>query len=503
LNTRYFTFQEGYCDACNQGLGEYLSTKYTQSELESLYGITSIGKFDFRERLAKDRHLQTPPENPLHKEWWSYQLTNLLAAERELLSSCQSYAEQQGVDFIVNTNAFEPESNPERLIEMTLTDYSAIGTGMNIHLRTGGVLTTVPRIPPLYSYMPLYKLAKAITPKKPVTLFIDGPGGTGVIKGFSEAQQSAIVGWMFSEANAASAHFHVPYPSLDYHAPLETCQRYGSFIRGYWDLFQGATHLAEVGVLFSFASEIWDYWIQPGDREPVHHRQWYGLCQALTDLSIQYQVVFAPDGRVLPDTLSPSDFEGFQTLIVPWVYSMSDSVVTHLSDFASSGKKLIIAGDIGQKDEENRLRDTNLNNYFQRLGAEVIPILDFEAYLNDPQGKQEPPVLEVLSSLVPERLVTTSNPMVSAKINQSGNAICMHLINKDLRDSGIYPQKDTFLKINLPQEIKAAGDTATYLSPEQNQGNPDTLPLGQRGNSLEVTLPHLEIYGVLVIPVQG
>ena len=57
LPTRYFTRQEGYCDACMAGFREYLAAKYSAAELKSSYQITSIDTFDFRERLAQEGNL--------------------------------------------------------------------------------------------------------------------------------------------------------------------------------------------------------------------------------------------------------------------------------------------------------------------------------------------------------------------------------------------------------------------------------------------------------------
>ena len=105
-------------------------------------------------------------------------MTNLMQTGREITDFARSYAQDHGRDFVINTNAFEPEHLPERTLEMTFTDFTSIGTGMTINLRREGAFESIHRLPPHYSYIPLYRMAQAVTPDSPVTLFIDHPGGT-------------------------------------------------------------------------------------------------------------------------------------------------------------------------------------------------------------------------------------------------------------------------------------------------------------------------------------
>ncbi|MBN1139968.1 MAG: sulfatase-like hydrolase/transferase, partial [Anaerolineae bacterium] len=352
LSTRYFARQEGYCDACLEGFQSYLADKYTAAELKSVYDIADVSSFDFRARLADEGNLETPPASPLHKEWWLFQLSSLVEVDGEILSYCKSYAQSKGKGFVVTTNAFEPERNPDRVIEMIMTDFASIGTGMTIKLRQGGEIVSALRMPPDYSYIPLYRMAQGVTPEKPVALFIDGPGGTSVMQELPEQAQKDVVRWMFAEAYAAGARFHVPYPSLDYYAPLDECEQYVRFIRDNREVYEGVDHLADVAVLFSYASEIWDYWTGANTAEPNHSLQWYGLAQALTDMSVQYDAVLAPDGNVIADNLELDDLLQYKTVIVPWAYSLRDEQVQLLEDYARSGNQLVVVGDLASFDEE-------------------------------------------------------------------------------------------------------------------------------------------------------
>jgi hypothetical protein len=497
LPTRYFTRREGYCEACMQGFRDYLADKYSPSQLASVYGINDVSSFDFRSRLAEEGFLQSPPESPLHREWWLSQLSMLVEAEREILDYCRSYAQGLGKSFVITSNSYEPELNPDRTIEMTMTDFCSIGTGLTIDLRRNGTLVSELRIPPSYSYIPLYRMAAAVTPDKPVTLFIDGPGGTGTIAALSQQKQKDVVRWMFAEACAAGAHFHIPYPSLDFYGPLEECQSYVQFIQANRDLYQGMEHLADVGILFSFASEVWDFWVQPSSAEPIHNRQWYGLAQALTDMSIQYDAIFAADGRLIPNQLTVDGLLRYPTLIVPWAYALSDEHAQLLEGYARGGGRLIIAGDLATFDEEKNPRQALASANLAELGAIVIAELDFEAYLNNPQGAGA--IREQLAGLIPNKLVSVTGGAVAAQLCAARSALHIHLINRELGDVGFTPQRDLSVTITLPPRFSIAAANATYLSPDLPAGEATLLPLAQQGNSLQVTVPDLAVYGVLTI----
>jgi arylsulfatase A-like enzyme len=499
LPTRYFAHHEGYCDACMAGFRAYLAEKFTSAELKSLYDIENIAAFDFRSRLAEDDNVQTPPDNPLHQEWWLFQLTNLYQVENEIFATIREHAASQGKEFLITSNVFEPESNPAHILEMTMTDYASIGTGMTIQLRDGGKLISTSRIPPDYSYMPLYRLGQAITPDRPIALFIDGPGGTSLMQGLPIQTQRDIIRWMFAEAYAAGARFHVPYPSLDYYAPLEDSQAYVLFIQDNQEAYQDSEHLVDVGVLYSYASAIWDFWMDASMSGTNHSLQWYGLAQALTDLSIQFDVVFFPDGEVLPDDLTLDDLLRFETLIVPWVYSLCDQHVKLLEDYVRSGKRLMVIGDYANFNENKDQRFTDAAGYLQELGAVIVPNLNFETYLNEPSGSSSAPILDALSDLVPDRLVMVNNNSITAQLNRIGNNLYIHLINTDRQDSGFRSQNDFEVVVEMPEDLVSSTTHAIYLSPDQLNTGSLQLPITRQNKTILVTVPELEVYGVLLI----
>jgi hypothetical protein len=374
---------------------------------------------------------------------------------------------------------------------------------MTIRLRKDGRFVTELRAPPSYSFIPIYRVAQSVTPDKPVTLFIDGPDGTSTMQALSEQEQGDIVRWMFAEAYATGARFHVPYPSLDYYAPLDACESNVAFIQNSRDLFEPAEPLAELGVLFSFASEIWDTWVQADSAQPIHNRQYYGLAQALTDASVQYQVVFAPDGNVIADQLTLDDLLAHDTLIVPWAYSLNDLHIELLEDYAQTGRRLIVACDVGTLDEERNPRPADTAARLESAGATVLAGLDFEAYLASPGDDRAAAIREWATSLFPERLVTVSSDRVTALLSRSSTTVYCHLVNKDRDETGFSPQAGLTVQIVPPSNLDPQGSQAVFLSPDLPEGTSIPLPLNLQDGRIQVTIPEFEVYGVVVIEGGG
>jgi hypothetical protein len=170
-----------------------------------------------------------------------------------------------------------------------------------------------------------------------------------------------------------------------------------------------------------------------------------------------------------------------------------------LKDYAASGRRLIVIGDLAVFDEEKTPRAAEVAATLADAGASVLPALDFEAYLADPSGPEAAAVRDQLASLLPEVQVTVSSPSVAAHLSRKGDVIHCHLVNRDRTTSGFRRQTGIGVSIALPDDAGASATHATYVSPELQDGAPTQLPLTRRGHVVQLTVPELEVYGVIVI----
>jgi len=120
--------------------------------------------------------------------------------------------------------------------------------------------------------------------------------------------------------------------------------------------------------------------------------------------------------------------------------------------------------------------------------------------VSDPQGANAAAVRGALGDLLPSRWVTVTDEAVTALLNRKEDALYCHLINKDREESGFRPQTDFRVEIALPSDLDLADAYALYISPDLSGGEPALLPITHQNGTVEVTVPELEVYGVLVIP---
>jgi hypothetical protein len=99
--------------------------------------------------------------------------------------------------------------------------------------------------------------------------------------------------------------------------------------------------------------------------------------------------------------------------------------------------------------------------------------------------------------------VTVSDDSVTAVLNRKGKTLYCHLINKDRRESGFAAHSGFKVTVALPADLQLSDASAVYVSPDISGGAPALLQGTLRDNAIEITVPALEIYGVVVIPSTG
>ena len=502
-DSRWFNHQpgEGYCDHCEAGLREWLRGRYTPGQLRAQFGIEDLDRFHYRAYLAERDLADRPGESPVAAEWWLFQLTSCREKWQRWVRLSQEYAqERRGARLINTANVYDPLKLPERGLESPDLEYIMLGTCLEIEYRQAGELVRAYRLPPEHSYVPMYRMATAQTPSIPVTMFIDWPSGARYMKEQPVQVQKDIVRWCFAEAYASQVFFSGPFKSCSnlWTGPVDTLVQYGQFLRANERLFRDVGPVPQVAVLYSYLSSLWDYFPYAFARArggASHNRQYYGVGEALVGANVQFQTVFAGDGQILPDDLTPEQLRRFAVLVVPWCYSLSDRQLSLLKEYAQAGGKLVVVGEVGTVDEQRNSR-VGAAEELRGAGAALLGALDFESYL----GSHDQATARALVDALPRAAVEVSAPRVSGILARSvdGCHLYCHLINRDWEASRSFAEKaDIALRIAPPEGIRPGGRTAIWLSPDERRSA--SLPLQVGSGAIELTVPHLEVWGIAVI----
>jgi hypothetical protein len=501
---------ECFCDYCNAGLRARLQARYTPAELADRFQIEDIEHFDYRAYLQSHGWVDCPGKSPLHGEWWLFQLEACRERFIALLEDAQAYTQARYGRRLVNTaNVYDPLWLPERGLESPYIEYVMIGSCLELRLRDGDKQIRRDRLPPQYSYIPLHRITRSQTPDRPVTFFIDWPPGALFMDAQPLDVQKNILKYLFAEAYACGVYLNAPYKSCyaRWVGPLDMLIQYTSFFARERERFLDTQPVALVGVLYSYASSIWDHFPLELARSsaPVHALQYYGLGQALLDAGIPYDGLFVGDGNVLPNTLTMADLARYELVIVPCWYALHPDQVDVLATYAAHGGHLLVLGPWAQHGPQGELLDSAaLSARLEGAGAVIMPerTPDWEAYLNQPAAGTAARhwLVQQVEMLVGRALrVEMSGANLIALLTRSNNGanLHVHLINRELTVSGYVRYGNLPLKVPLPRGIHVQNQLGQLVSPDD--AGSTVVPVVVADGQISLTLPQIDTYVVLTV----
>lgn len=517
----------GYCDYCCEQFRDWLGVRHDASSLEKTYGITDPQAFQYREYLAKRGLAERPWESPLHDEWWLFQLDSTLQWEHEVTEESKAYAlNRYGRDLVTNANQYDIATLCALLLaESSTYDHGNIGTGWSIEARQNGSLRGRKLLPPNGSFVPAYRLAHAVTPDKKVCMFLDIQQAPDFFVDLPLDQQGRLMEWLCAEAYAANAYHALHYRFSLWEGPREALVRCGQFFATNHDrYYANSCPEARIGVLFSYASYVWDMyptcWTLQG---PAHCREYYGVCQALIDLNLQFDTVFLGDGYFLPGD-GPPNLHNFDILIAPSAYALTDRNLALLADYVMAGGTLVRSGPFGELDEARRRR--RLLPPGLAVGDPRVHSLryGYESYLitKDPDSRIALAQL-LVGHLRHTPIVACFDPAAKLQFHvrraKKHNALLVDVINRDFElGRGFRPLGETAIYLTLPADFGSRGKTVRALSPDTEgpQGKLSWAPVStalrtflresmpgpmsvEGAHTIKIVLPRTDLYTLVAI----
>lgn len=489
-----------FCDCCCRELVEYLRERVPGDELEAKYGIERLDGLRYRDYLAKNGCADEPFRSPLHDQWWLMQLDTTFRYEKEIVDDAKAYAkEKYGKEIVVNSNPYQLcVLNAAMTMETAVYDFVNIGTGLGISVRSGGRPRGLRYAPHLVSYMPQYRMASAHSRGKPVVLFLDIQRTPDTISQLPAEQVDKFMHWLLAEAYASGCFFAAHHTFSNYLGPVESQIRYGQFFKRNRRYTVGTRQVANVAVLYSFPSQIWEAYPCNWNRkseDAIHSRQYYGVCQAMQDANLQYETLFLGDGEIF-DEVPRADLSEYEVMIVPACFSMTDKQLQWLADYAARGAKLVVVPPAANVDGKRRKRTGNT------FECSVIDA-DFEAFL----GRQHPDArLKLVETLVEEFGLTplcdvldpAANVQLTCRLSRDGAAYIVHVINCQFAFHEGFKTVARFpLELQLPKGFDARKVSARSLSADNGSG-PDLTFRSLAPDRVVVTVPASDVHCMLV-----
>ena len=448
-----------FCEHCLAGFRQWLRDRYSEEELAGK-GIGDIASFDYRqmvreagfdtrEALRKGAGRRTAPRRaaPLAGDFIAYQREAAVDFVREL---GELAAEVAGKPVPVGVNAWNLE--PIQLADSHQADYFANEVQQ---LEEGG------KVPPL-----VYKLAEALG--KPV--FATGTGENWSF--VSERGAVTLVRRWIATAHALGQHFMYSHNKWCwskekgthwYTTPIETYLPVCRFIAQNAELFDEYEAVAQVGVLYS-------------DRA-CYERHWEvrDACWGLLNANIPFGIAVA-GGDWLRHELTEAELSAFEVLVVPEPAMLDGEQERLVSSWARRGKEH------GSKVVKWESAGEGGGARAAQVASRVVSLVS----LRSGDG------VWVLPRKIPGR---------------RGAPVVVHLLNQDYDADADAMREKRSITVGLGEGLFDGAEVAgvTYLTID---AEPKALPFRkERGSKerggIEVTVPELDLWGILRVDVAG
>lgn len=492
-----------FCDHCCAALREWLGQRFSADELHERWGITDLANFNYRQYLAEHGWADEPLRSPLHPQWWLMQLHSTARWERWIVEDNKAYArEHYNRQLVTNANQYMMATLSAAVaMESTIYDFVNIGTGLGVSYRDQAGHHHLSISPAEASLIPTYLMARAATPDKPVVVFLDIQDHPQRLAALREHDEGLYMQWLLAEAYLSGCYFAAHYRFSNYEAPIQPQAEATRFFREHSGWYRGSKPLAEVGVLYSFPSQIWDmyglHWAGSVDY-PVHSTAYYGACEALLRANVQWDTVFVPDGSLFPGRLTAEALMPYRVVIAPSMYCANDAEIAALAEYMRRGGKVIIAGPFAEYDAAFDKRTAKLPAELSR----AIRIADsLEPAMDPARADLEASLVQAIvdeAGLTPRVMVAdpAANLLVRVRRPAEGRALLVDIINRDFSwDRGFRPSPSTKLFLRLADQFAAArGKLYTFDRPAA-----ESIAVNRRNGVTCVELPEVECYALLVL----
>lgn len=493
------------------GFRDYLDSKYSDEHLRLEYGIESITAFDYREYLLsrgfREVYLESPWQCPLFGDFQLYQYAAAFRFARGLVGEIRQHAAERGGAVTISANAYEMGTG--YLWTAAICDYLTFEHQYLWPQRVA--VDEATQLPAQWKAGPELKLAEAITDHRPIVM----PSIPDLVMlGDCERDVAQeFLSLFIAEAYAAGGsflHFNIDAFEAD---STKIAPVYSMF-RTRSDALAQSRSLARVAVIYSLPSAMRD--------EGIGFR---GACMLLSDLLVQYDVLFAGFGDQISDSedsyclldsdITLSELEQYEKIILPGSNALTDRQVSLLIQYMNYGGHLVTWDSFGLPpavfDALDRSADRpefeellvsgshevgdGMLTYFARqdLGTQ---------YYSHPSAEQR----DVLAG----HLFLDFEPIIAiedseglnayASLSEDGQAMAVCLLNEtvDTERGGISHRKSLAMSVRLPEGIEADRVNVTYTTPESPE---ESVPIetSVQGNRVFFVVPELAVTGLLVV----
>lgn len=516
-----------------RGLINYLNKTFTKEELEKMgiynidhfclknylakkYGVKGVygGYVNLRGRFNATQYIETVEFNdfqdvlndPIFKAAVLYWYKSAISFVRDISEGIRTYASSKGRSVLITNNEFLAW-----IPQITVTPYMDI-----IYVEMSQL-----RPPPYQTNYVISKMAQAAgNYSKKVwaaewVLWFSNPFKPEQPPNNSSTLLRTLIAQIYSSGAVMLVPFGTGTPSegwppqrLVSGTEKESVAKYYRFISENRDLFENTTSLADVALLVSLPTALWnffpafDYY-----KSNEYQKEIYGWAGALERIHVDYDVLLSGMKGVL-DTNASNMLNKYKLIIAPQATYISDKDFAALLEYVKIGGKLIVTRNFGLYDDLGNYRDGSVRK--KLLSNPNVMILDepiglsFENSLEnrviDSQSLNK--IQNIVNAQYNKSILinTTGDVVLTIRSNRHTGDILIYLTNHDYHynteEDWDNPKSSIPVKVKLPQGYRVK--SVEIYSPDF-ANNKIPIKYTMQCDYLEFKVPSLHTWDIIKI----
>jgi len=477
----------GFSNYTIEGFREYLANKYTPHELQQLFGIDNISNYDLRTRITQTMYLtynERVNADSLNKEYFTFLEVGNFQAKKRLIEELRAYAAEKGRNIAIGANSYAlgtPRGGGYWCKGLQFADLLDFFTFENTYTAIEDTsLDDFPR----NKWVAWEKLAKAAT-NAPAVILLDASGAAEIAVDTMHSYKNYL-SILCAEAYANSGAFVNWYVRIwGKDSDWMGCSSIYKFILEHSSLYDGEID-APVAILYLY-----------GEGMRNKSDSYLGLAQALAESNVPFEVIFDGDGFYINESLALNELAPYDLIFIPNVISITERQEETIKEYVSRGGNAVVFDShaLGFEEDEGEMQFGNGTFIFMDDVANEY----FHTYDEILRQEIEDAVRNHIP--IPLSIENADRKIVAYPYHQPDKKrMVIHLINYDHTkwDDGVAIKNDIHVRIKKPDfEV----GSAYIISPDFEENI--TLVPSMDGDYLNITIPSLKIYDIVIITENG
>ena len=288
---------------------------------------------------------------------------------------------------------------------------------------------------------------------------------------------------------------------------LEILGRYLKFRYDHHGIFtmKGRRRHADVAMIYSVPSMMYRNFVTSPDTPPLNNQA--GMSRAFEEGHVPYDMIVFSHPEIYPDRFTPDDLKRYRLIVLPAIECVSDPQSEMIEKYLESGGTVATLEDVGTRDENYRLRETPLVERWKAKGK-VVKLLDgvtfpmCRAKYKSCKDVIDRAIASLHKLLGDDRVIAGEIPrMLWVKTwRHFDEYVSVHFVNYqiDYPPAKLNETEPFRFLLRMPNTVPI--EEARLLTPDGKQAE---VPFDRHGNVLEMRIPAIHVYAVLVVGKRG